>query len=268
MATPKIDWEQEWYKEQKEVRKLAKRANQRLVRLEQAAAKRPNMKNILSFAYKSAMKDIKSTGKQGKQRWSENPRLVDMYDSNGRSIGGTNIFKQNVLRLRVQKKMITEFLGAASSTIGQGREYIKEGISKTIGIKRIWDKSNKTINQKFLKKYDLRMSDDDMKRFFESKKQAKLEQIVGSSLMFVVASVMKKNNLKSNKRELEKFMKSHIDLSKYDLSPEDIKSKKGESYKEYLDRLRDYVDYTGDEVLDDMITKALKEGVNVNNIFI
>ena len=117
----------------------------------------------------------------------------------------------------------------------------------------------------------MNMSENDLKRFFESKKQAKLEKLVSSSLMFVVASVIKKNNLKSNKRDLERFLKNHIDLKQLEnagLSKDDIKSRTGENYKEYLDRLQNFVEFTGDEVLDDMVTKALKNGINVNNIFI
>ena len=79
---------------------------------------------------------------------------------------------------------------------------------------------------------------------------------------------MKKLNLKSNKRDLEKFMKTHIDLTETGLTKDDIKAQKGESYKDYLDRLNEFVSYSDDEVLDDMITKALKEGINVDNIFI
>ena len=127
------------------------------------------------------------------------------------------------------------------------------------------------LNQKYLQKYGMNMSENDLKRFFESKKQAKLEKLVSSSLMFVVASVIKKNNLKSNKRDLERFLKNHIDLKQLEnagLSKDDIKSRTGENYKEYLDRLQNFVEFTGDEVLDDMVTKALKNGINVNNIFI
>ena len=86
--------------------------------------------------------------------------------------------------------------------------------------------------------------------------------------MFIVASYIKKNNLKTNKRDLEKFLKEHIDLSKYkDLDAEDIKGRKGENYKQYLDRLDSYINFTGDEILDDYIKKALKKGINVDNLF-
>ena len=68
---------------------------------------------------------------------------------------------------------------------------------------------------------------------------------------------------------MEKFFKDHIDLSKYDdFDQEYLKTRKDEGYKDYLERLRDYTNYTGDEVLDDFITNALKEGININNIFI
>lgn len=260
MAT---DWEKEWYDLQKKSRKLAKRANQRLVRLEKAAKKTKNP-NILKYAYKAAMKDIEKTGKKGKKRFYENPSLIDIF-VNGQKVEGQEMYKRNVIRLRVRTKDIESFLSAATSTIGQG---IAEGLNKTIGIKRVWNKKTNTINKKYLKEYDLRMSDDDMKRFFESKKQAKLEKEVGSDKMFIVASVMKKYNIKTNKRDLEKFFKSHIDLEKYGLTPDDIKAKKGESYKQYHERLQQFVEYTGDEVIDDMVNKAISKGMGANNIFI
>jgi hypothetical protein len=268
MATQPKDWQAEWIKLQAESRKLAKRANQRLVRLERAA-KKPGMENILKYAYKSAVADIKTLGKvSGKPRFKETVKLVDAYDKDGNVLSGQAMYKQNVSMQKMKIKMMKEFLDAASSTIGQGIAGIKEGLSRTIGIKRIWNKTTKTINKKYLKDYDLRMSDDDMKRFFDSKKQAKLEKEVGSGRMFIVASYIKKNNLKTNKRDLEKFLKEHIDLSKYsDLDPEDIKGRKGENYKQYLDRLDSYINFTGDEILDDYIKKALKKGINVDNLF-
>lgn len=261
------DWESEWKKIAAESRKLAKRANQRLVRLERAAEK-PGMENILKYAYKTAVADTKTLGKtKGKSRFKENVKLVDIYDKNGKLITGPEMFRKNVMSQKQKIKMMKEFLGSASSTIGAARSGIKEGIDRSIGVKRIWDKTTKTINKKFLKDYDLRMSDNDMKRFFDSRKQAKLEQLVGSGRMFIVASYIKKHNIKTNKRELEKFFKSHIKLEGTDLTAEDLKARKGESYKEYIDRLDEYVKYTDDEVLNSYITKALKNGINVNNIF-
>lgn len=267
MASQKKDWKAEWDTVSEISRILAKRANQRMVRLERAAS-RPGMSSILKYAYKSAQADTKTLGKtKGKPRFKENEKLVEAYDKKGKRLTGQEMYKYNVLRQRAKIKMMKAFLGAASSTIGAARSGIKEGIDRTIGIKRIWDKSTKTINKKYLKEYDLRMSDNEMKRFFDSKKQAKLEKEVGSGRMFIVAAYIKKENLKTNKRDLERWLKANINLSNTDLKPEDLKGRKGENYKQMLDRLDEYIDFTGDEVLDDYIKKALKKGINVNNLF-
>ena len=265
MARTPIDWEQRWKDIQAENRKLAKRANQRLVRLERAAQKK-GMKSILQYAYKTAMKDIKSTGKQGKQRFRETIKLVDILDEAGVPLKGAALFRANVMRQMNTQKMMKEFLGSASSTIGQGLEDAARGINRTIGIERIWDKVNKTINDRFLSEYDLRLSDNDMKRFWESKKQAKLEKEVGSAQMFAVAAVMKKYNLAANKRSYEKFLRDHIDLTGID--PADYKAQKGEKFNDYLSRVQKFAEYTDDEVLNSAINKALRSGIGVKNIFL
>lgn len=270
------DYEAEWLKLQAETRKLAKRANQRLKRLERAAEK-PGMENILKYAYKSAIADIKTLGqdvrytkggvKPKKPRFKENITLQDAFDEMGTALEvGSEYYKQNIKRVKLSKKMIKEFLGAASSTIGKGIGKAAEGLNETIGIKRIWDKTTGTINKKYLDDYDLKMTDDDLRRFFNSKKQAKLEKDVGSPRMFIVASYIKKNNIKTNKRDLEKFLKDHIVLPE-GTDPEFAKARKGEGYKEYLTRLENYIKYTGDEILDTYITKALKDGLNADNLF-
>ena len=267
MARQPIDWEARWKEIQKENRKLAKRANQRLVRLERAAKAR-GMKSILQYAYKSAVKDIKTTGKTGKPRFRENVKLVDILDKNEKLLKGSQLYKANYMRQLTVNKMMKEFLGSASSTIGQGMADVAAGINKTIGIERIWDKVNKTINDKYLAEYDLRLSDNDMKRFWDSKKQAKLEKEVGSARMFAVAAVIKKFNIKGSRSELEKFVKDHIVLKDTDLNESDLEIGNRESRAKYIERLKDYLRYTDDEVLDDYVNKALKNGLNVNNIFI
>ena len=267
MARQPIDWEARWKEIQKENRKLAKRANQRLVRLERAAKAR-GMKSILQYAYKSAVKDIKTTGKTGKPRFRENVKLVDILDKNEKLLKGSQLYKANYMRQLTVNKMMKEFLGSASSTIGQGMADVAAGINKTIGIERIWDKVNKTINDKYLAEYDLRLSDNDMKRFWDSKKLAKLEKEVGSARMFAVAAVIKKFNIKGSRSELEKFVKDHIVLKDTDLNESDLEIGNRESRAKYIERLKDYLRYTDDEVLDDYVNKALKNGLNVNNIFI
>lgn len=61
----------------KEYRKLAKRADQRLVRLE-GQRHHKKYKNILEFAYKTAIKDIRSwSGKKAKRFNTEPPKQVE-----------------------------------------------------------------------------------------------------------------------------------------------------------------------------------------------
>lgn len=262
------NWINEWEEIAAMSRKLAKRANQRLVRLEQYS-KREGLSEIKKFAYKKAIKYISQTfkpTKSGKLRYKENVKLDQTLERDGKKLSGDDLYRENVRIQKARIKAMEEFLSSDTSTLGTSRSG-----PKTQGIKNIYDKRTQTINEKFLKEYGLELTDEDLKRFFESKKQAKLETQVGSSRMFVVAAVMKKYNLKTNKRELEKFFKEHIELDSlhYDGWDEDyLKTRKGEGYKDYVERLRDYVDYTGDEILDDYITKALKAGINVNNIFI
>lgn len=138
-----------------------------------------------------------------------------------------------------------------------------------------------TINQKFLSKYGLELSDTDLQRFFEAKKQQKLQDEYGSSFMFIIAATMKKYNLESNKRALQKFFKEHIDLKdlakKQGITEDQAKDLvklqrdqegKIESRDEYMNRLMEFVDLTGDPVLNTYVQDALKEGLNVRNLFI
>lgn len=261
MASKKKDWKAEWEAVSKESRKLAKRANQRLVRLEQYS-EREGMSEILKFAYKKAQDYISHN--LGGKRYKEHVKLYDISDGT-KQLSGEALYRANVQIQRQRIKAMEEFLGSASSTLGQSRSG-----PKTIGIKAIYDKRTRTINEKILAKYGLEMTDKDLKRFFDSKKQAKLEKLVGSTRMFVVAAVLKKQNVKGSRRELENFVKNHVDLEQYkdEIKPEDLDMKKRESRKDYIDRLDKYIKYTDDKVLDDFVSKALKEGINVKNIFI
>lgn len=256
------DWKAIWEAGAKLERKLAKRANQRLLRLERYSVTRPNMKKIIHYAYKKAQVYISHNRPSGSKRFSERPKLYQLNDGT-KQITGSELYRKNVQMQRQRIKAIEEFLASDTSTLGPSRAGVK-----TQGITAIYDKRTMTINSKYLNQYGLYLTEQDMKRFFDSKKQAKLESEVGSEQMFIIAAVMKKFNLQSNKRDLERFVKSHIDLSEYNGDPEDLKGRKGETYRDYLDRVGEFIDFTGDEVLNDMVVKALKSGVNSGNIFI
>lgn len=259
MATPAKNWKLEWEEQAKYARKLAKRANQRLLRLERYS-QNEGFESITKYSYAKAEQFIRNfTGKKtGKPRFQEKIRLSDAFDANNNKLEGPAEYKANVIMLRHKIKAMEEFLGSESSTIGHSRTG-----KKTKGVKQIYSERAKTINQQILNAYGLEFTENDLKRFFNSRKQAKLEKLVGSKQQFVVAAVMKKLDIKGSRAELEEFVKTHVDLDGVDLD-----MKKSESRAAYLERMRKYLNYTDDPVLNDLITNALKEGINVKNIFI
>ena len=264
MARAKRDWKAEWEQIAAESRKLAKRANQRMVRLERYARERPEYAKSLSFAYRKAQQHIKNVFGKDASRYKEH---IKLYDIDG--VTGSDLYKANVMIQRQRIKEMEEFLGSESSVIGESRAG-----KKVKGLKHILDKRTEWVNSNIRENWGdgLEFSDNDLKRFFDSKKQAKLEKLVGSDLMFVVASVIKKNKLKSNKRDFKKFLKEHIDLKETGLTERDLQDQmvngKKESFTDMLDRLDEFIRFTDDEVLDDKIKDALRQGININNIFI
>lgn len=226
-----------------------------MVRLERYA-QREGYSSITKYAYSRAEDYIRNfIKKTGKPRFKENVKL----DKNIKGDDAEEVFKKNVQKIRMDIKALEEFLGSESSTLGESRSG-----KKTKGIKSIYDKRAQTISDKFLDKYGLSMSADDLKRFFDSKKQAKLEKEYGSRQMFIIAAIIKKENIKGSRKELEEYVKTHVKVD----DPNELNMKKKESRAEYLERMRDKLNYTGDAVLDDIITNALKAGFNAKNIFI
>ena len=227
-------------------------------------AKRPGYSSITKYAYARAKeyietfidKDERLLRKKKKlPRFIENVKL----DKKIKGDDADEVFRKNVQKVRMDIKALEEFLGSESSTLGESRSG-----AKTKGIKAVYDKRAQTITDEFLKKHGFSMSADDLKRFFDSKKQAKLESIVGSKQMFIVASVIKKENIRGSRKELEEYVKTHVKVD----DPSELNMKKNESRAKYLERMRDRLNYTDDKVLNDIITNALKEGINASNIFI
>ena len=136
MSTPKKDWKKEWEAVQKESRKLAKLANQRLVRLEHYS-EREGLSEILKFAYKRAQQYISTN--LGGRRYKEHVKLYDISDGT-KQLTGEELYKANVMIQRQRIKAMKEFLEAESSTLGQSRS-----CKKTLGIRKIFDKLIQSI---------------------------------------------------------------------------------------------------------------------------
>ena len=263
----KKDWQAEWNKAAAEYRKLAKRANQRMVRIERYA-ERPGYKALLNYAYKGAQQDISVLyQKKGEHlRYTEKAKMLNVK-RDGFELSGDEKIKVNLSSLRSKIASIEHFLGSSTSTIADIKNPKTGEVQK--GYISSQDKRANTLNDRLKNIYgfDANLSADDLRRFFASKKQKKLENLVGSDQMFIVMATMRDHNLKSNKRDLQKFFKQNIDLSKI---PDDISldQKDYANYQEYWDTLSQFVELTGDAMLDDYVTQAIKAGLSIKNIFI
>ena len=236
-----------------------------MVRLERYAQEKA-FQGALDFAYDIAQKKIKALyAKKGpklrfNERYPTEENKISQVSDGTKYLTGQDLYRQNVYMLRHKINAMQEFLGSESST--------------KKGLKSVYDKRAYTIStaSKFgLTDQGFSVTASDLQRFFESKKQARLQKAVGSLNMFVVAAVIRDNKIASNKRDLQKFLRENIDMKKFkdagkDLS--DINSKNYSSYKDMIDELWEFVDLTGDRMLNKAIGDALKAGVNYENIFI
>lgn len=128
---------------EKEYRKLAKRADQRLVRLEQLA-KSPEYSGVLNFSYRKAQRDIRAWSGENASRFNTKP-------------------PSNTNQLKAKIADIKRFLESASSTIGRTKE--------TKGIKEIYQDRADTINERYGTDFNWR----DLARLFESNLYKKIK---------------------------------------------------------------------------------------------
>lgn len=128
-----------------EYRKLAKRADQRLVRLEKLS-QQEGFTNVKSWAYRKAMKDIKYWGGENAERFNTKPP----YD-------------MGLLKAKIRD--IEEFLQSKTST--------KKGITG------VYEKRAKTLN----KRYGTSFTWEDLAGYFEKKSNEKLDAKYGSKTM-------------------------------------------------------------------------------------
>ena len=261
------NWQEEWKALAEKYRKLAKRANQRMVRIERYA-ERPGYKALKNYAYRGAQQDISNLyqKKGDKLRYTENPRLLNVK-RDGFELTGDDKIKANISSLRGKIASIEHFLGSKTSTIADIKNPKTGEVQK--GYISSQDKRANTLNDRLKEIYgfDANLTADDLRRFFASKKQAKLQNLVGSDQMFIVLATLRDNNLESNKRSMQKFFRQNIDLSNL---PDDISldQKDYANYKDYWDTLSQFVELTGDKILDDYVTQAIKAGISIKNIFI
>lgn len=162
-----------------EYRRLAKRADQRLVRLEQLAESTPEYKGIKEFAYKKAMRDIRSWSGENAKRFNTAP-------------------PSNTNQLKAKIADIKRFLESASSTIGRTRE--------TKGIQQIYQQRANTINEKFGTDFNWK----DLARLFES---GLYKKIKNSSDYDSNADFQTIANIKTNFKEVKDAIKNDTEVN-------------------------------------------------------
>lgn len=144
----------------KEYRKLAKRADQRLVRLE-ALSRQEKYENVLKYAYRVAEKNIERYGKV-----KNRPRFNTKPPKNS-----------NTLQAKINN--IKHFLESVSST--------KKGIKLT------YEKRAETLNKKMGLEGDDKFTWQQLADFFQTKSYEKLESSFGSKTVFDTIGKIKKN---------------------------------------------------------------------------
>lgn len=165
----------------KEYRKLAKRADQRLVRLEKLSGQK-NFKQVKQWAYKNAVTDALQWGASVKK-----PRfnIAPPVDKNGD-------ISPSMLKAKIRD--IQNFLEKPSST--------------KAGIIQIYQKKADTLNKKYAD-YGLNLSWSDVGDLFESSLYKKLDKSLTSGTRIKAIATLKNNELEVLK-DFEARKSSHI----------------------------------------------------------
>ena len=147
---------------EKEYRKLAKRADQRLVRLEQYAESNKKYKSILKFSYERAIRDIRSWSGENASRFNTKP-------------------PSNTNQLKAKISDIKRFLASASSTLKETKE--NKGIIST------YNKRVKSINEKFGTNFTW----ETLAHYYETGMNKKLDMQLDSETKMEVVAVIREN---------------------------------------------------------------------------
>lgn len=186
----------------KEYRKLAKRADQRLVRLEKLSGQK-DFKQVRQWAYKNAVTDALEWGAS-----PDKPRF--------------NIAPpKSTISLKAKIRDIQNFLEKPTST-------------KT-GIIDVYEKKAQTLNEKY-KDYGLNLNWSDVGTFFESALYKKLSKKYSSGTV-VKAIATLKNNEAEVIRDFAKHKASHVKTEDNDIVIDDAIKRMTSYYKADVKKL-------------------------------
>ena len=265
----------------KEMRSKFKAANQRMVRIEKYSD--PKSKEykreysaIKDFAYRVAQEslyDIKKTAGKNlrfKEDFSTKPfEKLAKEDPEKAYKEAKRSYKDMVKMAEAADK----FLHSVSSVlkVTKKTKYVKEGLID------VYDKRTKTINHDYVEEYGLKgFTEQELSKFFASKKFDKLKEKYGSSQMFQIGAVV--NKLPTSKKDIREYLKHHIDLdtvTDQDLQDADLLSK--DQIMDILDNsnkiddlrnLMHFVNFTDSDILNNQIADAISTlSLSKKNLF-
>lgn len=180
----------------KEYRKLAKRADQRLLRLEKLSNEK-NFKQVKQWAYKNAVTDA--------LEWGANPKKP---------------------RFNIAPPKSTISLKAK---IQDMRNFLEKPTSTKAGIIEIYEKKAQTLNEKY-KDYGLNLNWSDVGTFFESALYKKLHDKYSSGTVVKAIATIKTNEVEVL-RDFERHKASHIKTEDNDIVIDDAIKRMTSYYK-------------------------------------
>lgn len=186
----------------KEYRKLAKRADQRLVRLEKLSTQK-DFKQVKQWAYKNAVTDALEWGASpDKPRFNIKP-------------------PSSTISLKAKIQDIKNFLEKPTSTRS--------------GIIDVYEQKAQTLNEKY-KDYGLNLNWSDVGTFFESSLYKKLSKKYSSGTVIRAIATIKKNESKVIK-DFDQHKASHIKTEDNDMIINDAISRMTSYYKSDVKKL-------------------------------
>ena len=186
----------------KEYRKLAKRADQRLVRLEKLSTQK-DFKQVKQWAYKNAVTDA--------LEWGANPSKPRFNIAPPKS----------TISLKAKIQDIKNFLEKPTSTRS--------------GIIDVYEQKAQTLNEKY-KEYGLNLNWSDVGTFFESSLYKKLSKKYSSGTVIRAIATIKKNESKVIK-DFDQHKASHIKTEDDDMIINDAISRMTSYYKSDVRKL-------------------------------
>lgn len=180
----------------KEYRKLSKRADQRLVRIEQHAEAGDIYAGMINYAYRRAMVDIRKWSGENARRFNVKP-------------------PESTVSLKAKIRDIKQFLEAPSSTVKPTKDniiYDLEGNVSGGGVQLTYDKRAKTLNERYGQYLDSPFTWENIQEFFESSLWKKMDKRFADSKTTIRAIGMIKKNKQQVAKEIAAHKPSHINV--------------------------------------------------------